>query len=126
MATHCCRSRRSSTICRRGRNANVKKGDEPCGPSPFPYQQTAELLVVITEDAGQTREELPLACRRTFLIARGHHALELDLEVDIEAAVDTGTGRDQVTDDDVLLQSDQLVTCTAHRGIREHARRFLE
>src|SRR5690606_40995033 len=41
-------------------------------------------------------------------------------------AEDAGTRRDQMADDDVLLQADQLVAGTAHCGVREHARRLLE
>src|SRR5437868_1382626 len=41
-------------------------------------------------------------------------------------AVHTRTGRDQVTDDDVLLESEQLVSRAANCSVGENARRLLE
>src|SRR5690606_24138755 len=50
--------------------------------------------------------------------------LAVDLRVEVPSSA--GPRRDQVADDDVLLQPDQLVAGTPHRRVRQHARRLLE
>src|SRR5215210_1682943 len=57
-----------------------------------------------------------LGCRR--------HRRSLDLHFLI--AVHTCTGRDEVTDDDVLLESEQLVSRAADCRVGEDSRRLLE
>src|SRR5262245_16401517 len=42
------------------------------------------------------------------------------------APIHACTSRDQVSDDDVLLEADQLIAGTAHCGIREYSSRLLE
>src|SRR5690606_34101407 len=48
------------------------------------------------------------------------------LDLDLGVPGKTGTGRDELTDDDVLLEAEERVATTAHRGLGEHARRLLE
>src|SRR5699024_10242363 len=48
------------------------------------------------------------------------------LDRDVAVAWHARPGRDELTEDDVLLEAEQRVTTTAHRGLREHARRLLE
>ena len=48
------------------------------------------------------------------------------LHLNIVVAGQTGTGRDQLTEDDVLLQAHQGVRAAVHGGLSEHASGFLE
>src|SRR4029077_6351169 len=48
------------------------------------------------------------------------------LELDVLVAIHTSTRRDEVTDDDVLLEAKEIVLRTADRRIREDARGLLE
>ena len=45
---------------------------------------------------------------------------------DLAVPVDTGTGRDQLADDDVLLETTQAVVLALDRGLGQHTRRLLE
>src|SRR5439155_17471076 len=48
------------------------------------------------------------------------------LDPDVAVPVDAGTGRDELTDDHVLLQADERVAARLDRGVGEHPRRLLE
>src|ERR1700761_665153 len=48
------------------------------------------------------------------------------LNLDVAVAVDTGTGRDQLSDDHVLLQTLQFVAAAVDRRIGKHSRGLLE
>src|SRR5215208_4468693 len=52
----------------------------------------------------------------------GLNRLDLERPVVLEA----GRGRDQLADDDVLLQADQAVALALEGGVREHLGRLLE
>src|SRR5205807_10021937 len=57
-------------------------------------------------------------------LRRRRHRCSLDLHFLIP--IHAGARRDEVTDDDVLLESEQLVTRAANCGIGQNARRLLE
>src|SRR5687768_5462451 len=48
------------------------------------------------------------------------------LDVHFLIPVHTGSGRNEVTDDDVLLEAHELVPRTANRGVGQNTRRLLE
>src|ERR1043165_6589010 len=73
----------------------------------------------------ETREQLALArCIQGFHVDT--ELRHIDLELDVVTTIGTRSRRDQVTDNDVLLQTDQLVACTAYCGVRQHACGLLE
>ena len=50
----------------------------------------------------------------------------LDVDCHVSVLLDAGTGGDQTTDDDVLLQTNELVFLSADGGLGEDAGRLLE
>src|SRR5918996_4378153 len=70
------------------------------------------------------RGEQLLFGRRTPEGLDGHLLARLDL--DRPVLLETGRGRDQLADDDVLLEAEQAVDLALDRCVREHLRRLLE
>src|SRR6476661_10874846 len=86
-----------------------------------------ESLVVQTDGLARARTE---ACVVVGVVARQrvHRGLGLlgGLDLDVPVAGQARAGRDELSEDDVLLEAEQRVGLGLHGGLREHAGRLLE
>src|SRR5689334_21961726 len=110
-----------------------------CGPGPAAYVVGArgpahrselvetESLVVETDGLAGARTE---ACVVVGVVVRQrvHRGLGLlgGLDLDVPVAGQARAGRDELSEDDVLLEAEQRVGLGLHGGLREHAGRLLE
>src|SRR5690606_6306702 len=89
------------------------------------------------KDAGRPSTGRPALSFSRLLVLSGHcgfenRRIELFLrhlaarEIDILVPEHAGTGGNQMSNDDVLLETDEVVARTADRRIGQHARRLLE
>src|SRR6478609_2487284 len=105
------------------RRAPVRCGTRRCGTSAVVAEvQVLERDRLAGAHAERREVDLVVAEARVELRLRLLGGLDLDLGVPGK----TGTGRDELTDDDVLLEAEQRVATTAHRRLGEHAGRLLE
>src|SRR6478735_1772929 len=85
-----------------------------------------ESLVVQTDGLARARTE---ACVVVGVVARQrvHRGLGLlgGLDLDVPVAGQARAGRDELSEDDVLLEAEQRVGLGLHGGLREHAGRLL-
>ena len=102
-------------------------------PGPWSITDGATLLRRRHTAASQRERRRFRQRSRQERIERGLHGRQrlrlgdaLALHLDIRVPVHTGTGRNEVTDDDVFLETKQVITQTANGGIGEHARGLLE
>ena len=106
---------------------------------PFFFEK--QLLTHVFDPDGQlflcivlVQDDLICLIQRSFLIKdlllRGDLLLRLLLlvcsQTDITVTLHTGSGRDQLTDEDILLQTDQVVYLTVDRSLRKNLCCFLE
>src|SRR5690606_10570359 len=122
-----------------GPSSSRRRDDDGCPPAPAHEVRTAagtrrETSAVVAEVQVLQRDRLAGAHaeRREvdLVVAEARVELRLGLlgrlDLDLGVPGKTGTGRDELTDDDVLLEAEERVATTAHRGLGEHARRLLE
>src|SRR5450759_3420808 len=104
-----------------------------CRSALQPVQNVGTIPLNLLRNRNSLRQhELRLRIVRQYLgdrrlrrkLRRGWHRCSLDLHFPVP--VHARAGRDQVTDDDVLLESEQLVTRATNRGVGENTRRLLE
>src|SRR5947209_4952958 len=85
--------------------------------------EVGEALAAVGADLLERRQELLLRLRpRVRADRHGLGGADLDRAVSLE----TGRGRDELADDDVLLQAEEAVDLALDRGVGQHLRRLLE
>src|SRR6516225_8802939 len=68
----------------------------------------------------------PSCCLRPLVLFNRQRGLLFGLETEAPVDRHAGSGRDQVADDDVLLQAAEVVHLALDRGLGEHPRGLLE
>src|SRR5580765_4150895 len=93
------------------------------GPAAEVQSEPGEGVGAVAADLLECREELLLGLRAR---ERARRHLVRGPDLDRPVALQAGRRRDQLPDDDVLLQSEQPVDLALDRGVGEHLRRLLE
>src|SRR5919109_2324834 len=85
-------------------------------------------LVGLGQRRGRAEQVHRRRLERGLLVLLGLGGLgsELELALALEPLLEARAGRDQLADDDVLLQPEQAILPAADRGLGEHASRLLE
>src|SRR5882757_10708432 len=106
---------------------------EPASTVPYELPVVAAPVVVVVQRNGlaRTGTKHVAVVELAVLGVPGHRVhrrarLLGGLDPDVAVPVDTGTGRDELADDDVLLQTDQRVALGLDGRVGEHPRRLLE